>query len=110
MVDDPLIREAAELLARNAPPGSQVILFGSRARGTSGPKSDLDFLVVEPEVRDRLEEMVRLRAVLQPLVRRHLVPVDIVVASREQYAYWNDVPNNLYHEAKTGGRVYEQVA
>ncbi|MEK7477117.1 MAG: nucleotidyltransferase domain-containing protein [Candidatus Coatesbacteria bacterium] len=93
MVDDTVVREAVELLTRNAPPGSQVILFGSRARGTAGPKSDMDFLVVEPEVRDRVEEMVRLRAVLQPLVRRHLVPVDLVVASREQYAYWSDVPN-----------------
>ncbi|MEK7475562.1 MAG: nucleotidyltransferase domain-containing protein [Candidatus Coatesbacteria bacterium] len=107
MVDDSLIREAAELLARSAPPGSQVILFGSRARGTAGPKSDIDYLVVEPEVRDRVEEMVRLRAVLQPLARRHLVPVDLVVVSREKYAYWNDVPNNLYHEAKTSGQVYE---
>jgi predicted nucleotidyltransferase len=110
MIGDSQIREAADLLIGSAPPGSQVILFGSHARDAAGAKSDLDFLVVEPEVGDRVAEMVRLRAVLQPLVRRHLVPIDIVVAGREQYAYWNDIPNNLYHEAKRGGRVYEQVA
>jgi len=110
MVDEKTIRQAANLLVNSTPPDSRVILFGSRARGGAGPNSDIDFLVVEPEVKDRVAEMVRLRAVLHPLLRHYLIPVDIVVVSREQYRYWNSVPNNLYHEAAKDGRVYEQVA
>jgi hypothetical protein len=30
-----------------------VFLFGSHARGTAGPRSDLDILVVEPEVENQ---------------------------------------------------------
>ncbi|WP_216910907.1 nucleotidyltransferase domain-containing protein [Synechococcus sp. CCY 0621] len=29
-------------------PGAQVRLFGSRARGTSGPDSDIDLLITAP--------------------------------------------------------------
>lgn len=30
-------------------PGSQVRLFGSRARGTAGPASDIDLLITAPD-------------------------------------------------------------
>ena len=44
VVDEPLLRTiAAEIQA--AIPGAQVRLFGSRARGTARPDSDLDLLV-----------------------------------------------------------------
>ena len=44
VVDEPLVRTiAAEIQA--AIPGAEVRLFGSRARGTARPGSDLDLLV-----------------------------------------------------------------
>lgn len=49
MVDETLIAEAGRRLAAAAP-DSQVVLFGSHARGEASPHSDVDFLVVEPEV------------------------------------------------------------
>ena len=36
-----------------------MILFGSHARGEARPHSDVDFLVVEPEVANEAEESVR---------------------------------------------------
>jgi predicted nucleotidyltransferase len=40
-------------------PGSEVRLFGSRARGTAGPESDIDLLITAPdswlEERNRFE-------------------------------------------------------
>ena len=45
-------------LLQQAAPGSTVIVFGSCARGDPKEDSDLDVLVVEPEVNDRLVERV----------------------------------------------------
>ncbi|HEX4125933.1 MAG TPA: nucleotidyltransferase domain-containing protein, partial [Tepidisphaeraceae bacterium] len=78
MIDEQLIQQAAGLLHKAAPAGSVVYLFGSHARGNPGPDSDLDFLVVEPELADQHREMVRLRDALRPL----RLPVDVVVTSR----------------------------
>ena len=105
MVDEETIDKAARLLLEAAA-GSRVILFGSYARGEAGDDSDLDFLVVEPEVENRLTEAVRLTEVLRPL----MLPMDVVVVSEERFAYWRDTPNTLIHRAVTEGKTYEQVA
>lgn len=60
VVDEPLLRTiAAEIQA--AIPGAEVRLFGSRARGTARPDSDLDLLVMVPDAwpasHSRFEEM-----------------------------------------------------
>lgn len=80
MIEEQLIAEAGRRLAAAAP-GSQVILFGSHPRGEAAPHSDLDFLVVEPEVDDDGREAVRLMRVLRDL----RVPTDVIVVS-ERYA------------------------
>ena len=67
MIDRATIQEAIRRLLAAVPPGSEVILFGSYARGDAREDSDLDFLVVEPVLESRREEMVRLRLVLRPL-------------------------------------------
>ena len=94
MIDEALIDEAARRL-RKAAPAAQVILFGSSARGDDGRHSDLDFLVVQPEVENAAEESVRLRHALRDL----LVPMDIVVVSEGEVAKWRDVRGSLVHAA-----------
>jgi predicted nucleotidyltransferase len=105
MIGERTIRQAAEMLLAAAAPGSRVILFGSYARGQAGPRSDLDFLVVEPGIDSEFDEMVRLGKVLAHLG----VAVDVLVASEETFQYWVDTPNTVYHRAAREGRVYEQV-
>lgn len=100
MIDEALIDEAARRL-RKAAPAAQVILFGSSARGDDGRNSDLDFLVVQPEVENAAEESVRLRHALRDL----LVPIDIVVVSEGEVAKWRDVRGSLVHAALADGRV-----
>ena len=102
MIDQAIIAEAARLLLRAAPPGSDVILFGSHARGDAKPDSDLDFLVVEPELRAKHSEMVRLRDTLRPLG----VPADVLVASRAVFEEWRDTPNNVLFQAWREGRLF----
>lgn len=96
------IDRAARMLLEAAPAGSEVILFGSYARGHARPDSDVDFLVVEPAVRGRRSEMVRLREVLRPLK----IPVDVLVVSAEGFRAWKDQINNVIFEAAREGRVY----
>jgi predicted nucleotidyltransferase len=105
MVTRGTIEEAARLLLAAAP-GSKVILFGSHARGDAREDSDVDFLVVEPQVEDCCAEMVRLTEVLRPL----LLPVDVLVVSAERFDYWRDTPNTVMYRAVREGKVYEQVA
>lgn len=60
MVSRNLIDQAGRLLAETAGAESRVILFGSHARGEARADSDVDFLVIEPVVENRLKEWERL--------------------------------------------------
>lgn len=93
-------------LLRRETPGAMIILFGSHARGNAREESDLDFLVVEPEVRERREEMVRLRDVLRPLK----VPVDVLVVSRKTFEEWTHTPGTVIYEAAREGRFFDAVS
>jgi uncharacterized protein len=98
--------DTAVRLVLQAAPGSQVIVFGSRARGDFRRGSDLDLLVIEPEVLARREEMVRLTDVLRPLG----IPVDVVVVSRRTFREWADVPGTVIHDANSEGISFGEVA
>jgi predicted nucleotidyltransferase len=98
--DDTLIAEAGRRLAAAAP-GSKVILFGSRARGEGRADSDLDLLVIEPEVKSRRAEFVRLREALGDLG----VPVDLVVLDAEYADKRAQVRGTMVNEAMRRGRV-----
>ena len=106
IIDRKSINRAAQALLAAAPKGSKVILFGSYARGTARGGSDLDFLVVEPEVASQVDEMARLTNALSMLA----VAVDILVVSSERFDYWKDTPNTVIYRAAREGKVYEQVA
>jgi predicted nucleotidyltransferase len=101
MIDQAVIEEAGRRLARAAGDSAQVILFGSHARGDAGTWSDLDFLVVEPEVENEADESVRLMRELRDL----RVPVDVVVVSRRYAEEWRDVRGGIVHSALDHGRV-----
>ena len=79
MVDEPTIRKVADALLAATPPGSQVILFGSYARGQADSRSDLDFLVVEPEVQDLAAEMIYQRSQAVGARLHYLAGDDIAV-------------------------------
>ena len=104
MIDEATVEKAVELL-RRAAPGAKVIVFGSYARGEPREGSDLDFLVVEPEVKARRAEMVRLRDALRPLG----VPADVIVTSERTFREWSDTPGTVIYEAAKEGRVFEPV-
>ena len=80
---DPLIRVIAAGIAA-AIPGAQIRLFGSRARGTSRPDSDVDLLITVPD--EWLAGQDRLR-VLGDLWRQHSshrLPLDLLLYSESE--------------------------
>ena len=99
MFDSRVIEEAGRRLA-DAAPGARVLLFGSHARGDAGPRSDLDFLVIEPSVENRAAESVRLRRTLRGLG----LFADIVVISEDDAQEWAAVRGSLIHAALAEGR------
>ncbi len=102
-----IIEQATQALLAAAPAGSRVILFGSHARGLAREDSDLDFLVVEPNVVNRFTESVRLRKSVDQALGGIAQPMDVIVIDREQFMRKATVPNTLAYEAATYGRVYE---
>lgn len=100
MTEDDLIQEAGRRLAAAAPE-AKVILFGSRARGEGRSDSDLDLLVIEPELKSRRAEFVRLRQALGDLG----VPIDLIVLSAEYADRRARVSGTMVSEALQRGRV-----
>jgi len=99
-LDDALLADVTLLLRESAQP-TRIILYGSRARGDARPDSDIDLLVVVPDARDRMAEMVRLGRVLSPL----RLPVDLLVVSDQAFQYWCTAPGNVCSRALAEGKV-----
>lgn len=96
-----LIEEAVRRLASAAHSPARVILFGSHARGDASVESDVDFLVIEPDVDDWMAESVRLRRELRGLP----AAFDIVVVHDEYAEEWKNVYGTVVHAALEEGRV-----
>lgn len=95
-----LIAETTRRLA-DAEPEAKVILFGSHARGDARPDSDLDLLVIEPELDSRRAESVRLRDALGNLG----VPIDLIVVPASHVDEWGHFEGTLVNDALKEGRV-----
>ena len=100
MIDEATIVEAGRRISAAAP-DARVILFGSHARDEADPKSDLDLLVIEPEVENAAMESVRLHRTLRGLG----VPADVVVVDEDLARRRSAVAGTMVERALREGRV-----
>lgn len=87
----------------------RIYLFGSCARGSDRPDSDVDLLVVEDETfgpaRNRWSELKRIRKALKPF----RISKDILVYSRDEFEQWEDSTNHVIaHAVREGKLLYER--
>jgi predicted nucleotidyltransferase len=82
----------------------RIILFGSRARGEAGPWSDVDLLVVLPEVTDKRQAMVEILRALSDLP----VCKDVVVTTPEELERRGHVKGDVLRAALREGKVIYQ--
>jgi len=87
------------LVARFAP--EQIILFGSHARGSAGPHSDVDLLVVMPFAGSKRAKQLEMRMALHDI----RVPKDIVLVTPEEVARRRDVVGTIIRPALREGKV-----
>jgi predicted nucleotidyltransferase len=100
MISSEQIQQAVERLVAASNP-SKVILFGSYARGDATEDSDLDLMVIEQEVTNKFDEMVRLRNVMGDMG----VGVDLLVYSDGEASRRSQVPGTVLYRAFKEGRV-----
>ena len=102
MIDERKLQEAVQRIVAVAQP-SRVILFGSYGRDDADQDSDLDLMVIERQVDNRGEEMIRLRKAMGSID----VGVDVLVYSEaeiEERRDWCTSP--IYWALREGRTLY----
>ena len=99
--DKEKIYKFLRLLKKQGIEASEVILFGSYARGDAGLDSDVDLLVVMPVKGSRRKAAVDIGVAL------HDVPVskDIVVTTPDDFEWRKEVTGTVEYPAVHEGRV-----
>ena len=105
MIDEQTLQEIVTRIVAAAQP-SRVILFGSYGRGDAGDDSDLDVMVIERQVENRYQEMIRLRNAVGNVG----VGVDVLVYSDVEYERRSQVPGTVLYWARKEGRALYAAA
>lgn len=103
-VDEQLLRDVVRRIVDVSHP-HKIILFGSRARGTSRSGSDVDLLIIA----DSREPRYRRSAPLYGALSDIMVPMDIVVYTPGEVEEWGTVAQAFVSTAVREGKVlYEK--
>ncbi|MCX7001045.1 MAG: nucleotidyltransferase domain-containing protein [Candidatus Sumerlaeota bacterium] len=99
------VRSAIDRIVSACQPHA-VYLFGSYARGTSEPDSDLDLLVVaEDSIQHCRKESVHLRR----MIRGISMPVDIIVVRHKDFNRLKNIRGLVYEQVvREGQKAYER--
>ena len=104
-VDEEIIQEIVRRILTVAKP-DKVILFGSAASGRMTRDSDIDLLIVEPQIADQWQEYVRVRRALSGI----RFPFDLLFITTEWFEASKDVIGGIAYPANKYGRVIYDAA
>ncbi len=79
----------------------EIILFGSHTRGTAGPDSDVDLLMIMPVSGSRRDKQVEMRVALHDIA----VPKDIILVTPDEVERQRDVVGTIIRPALREGKV-----
>jgi predicted nucleotidyltransferase len=95
-----IIRQMVRRLVKQFDP-EQIILFGSQARGTAGPESDVDLLVVMTSVSSKRKLQLAMRLALH----QFLIPFDVIVTTPDEINRRKHIPGTIIRPALIEGKV-----
>ena len=100
---DEWIAVMVERLVREFQP-LQIILFGSRARGDARPDSDVDLLVVLPEIENKRNTMAAMLLALRGIP----MPADVIPTTPDEIARRGHIVGTILRPALRDGTVLYQ--
>lgn len=104
-IQDTIAEMVRRIVARFNP--ERVIIFGSHARGTPGPDSDVDLLVVMHPNGSKRARAVEIYGLLAGMG----VPKDVIVVTPEEFDAYRDAPGTVIQTARQEGKVlYDRAA
>jgi len=79
----------------------KIILFGSHGKGTAGPDSDVDLLVVMPVSGSRREKAIEIGVSLHGI----RIPKDIIVTTPEEFEWRKEIVGTIERPAALEGEI-----
>ncbi|HPO16562.1 MAG TPA: nucleotidyltransferase domain-containing protein [Candidatus Hydrogenedentes bacterium] len=99
-LDEQLLKEIVRRILDVASP-ERIILFGSASKGEMTSDSDIDLLIVEPEIHNRQEEYARIRRALGDLE----YPFDIILITSQWFEESKEVIGGIAYPANKQGQT-----
>jgi uncharacterized protein len=84
----------------------RIVLYGSHARGTAGPHSDVDLLVVMEPNGSKRRRAVEIHGLLAGMG----VPKDVIVVTPEEFDAYRDAPGTVIRTAWQEGKILHDRA
>jgi len=104
MVDESILEHIVTTIVNNLRP-RRIIVFGSYARGEAQPDSDLDLFVEMDAPLSRRGRSSRIKRLFDP----YPCPMDIVVYTPQEVAYWRQAAASMVASVLREGKVlYER--
>jgi predicted nucleotidyltransferase len=104
-VDETLLDEIVRRILSVARP-DKIILFGSAATGQMTKDSDIDLLIMEPDLQNRHERSVEIRSAIGDIP----YPVDVIVMRTERFERTKKWIGGIAYPADKFGRVIYAAA
>lgn len=99
-----IVEMVRRIVARFHP--ERIVLYGSHARGTAGPHSDVDLLVVMEPNGSKRRRAVEIHGLLAGMG----VPKDVIVVTPEEFDAYRDAPGTVIRTAWQEGKILHDRA